>query len=167
MARRKSHAKKRHHTKRRRHSAMHGIGGSVASVAYIAGGAVLATIINQKLVSPMLDKSATMSANTKNIITGALPIALGIFTPKFVKGATGANLGSGMIAVGGLKLAQSQISALSGMNGYNYGNKPVQAIAGYQTQTGGNYIAGVGGYQTSTAGNYIAGIAALTEMEKC
>ena len=34
-----------------------------------------------------------------------------------------------MIAVGGLKLAQSQISALSGMNGYNYGNKPVQAVA--------------------------------------
>ena len=53
------------------------------------------------------------------------------------------------------------------MKGYNYGNQPVSAIAGYQTQTGGNYIAGVGGYQTSTAGNYIAGIAALTEMEKC
>ena len=52
MARRKHHAKKRHHTKRRR-SAMHGIGGSVASAAYIAGGAVLATIINQKFVAPM------------------------------------------------------------------------------------------------------------------
>jgi len=66
-------------------------------------------------------------------------------------------------------LAESQIDALSGisMGNYNYGNMPVASIAGYQTQTGGNYIAGVGGYQTSTAGNYIAGIAALEEMENC
>jgi len=142
MARRKSHAKKRHHTKRRRHSAMHGIGGSVASVAYIAGGAVLATIINQKLVSPMLDKSATMSANTKNIITGALPIALGIFTPKFVKGATGANLGSGMIAVGAMNLVKTT-GLISGIGANYYGNKPVANIAGYQGASAGTYIAGI------------------------
>jgi hypothetical protein len=142
MARRKSHAKKRHHTKRRRHSAMHGIGGSVASVAYIAGGAVLATIINQKLVSPMLDKSATMSASTKNIITGALPIALGIFTPKFVKGATGANLGSGMIAVGAMNLVKTT-GLISGIGANYYGNKPVANIAGYQGASAGTYIAGI------------------------
>jgi len=141
MARRKSHAK-RHHTKRRRHSAMHGIGGSVASAAYIAGGAVLATIINQKLVSPMLDKQATMSANTKNIITGALPIALGIFTPKFVKGTTGANLGSGMIAVGAMNLVKVT-GLISGIGANYYGNKPVRNIAGYQGATAGTYIAGI------------------------
>jgi hypothetical protein len=141
MARRKSHAK-RHHTKRRRHSAMHGIGGSVASAAYIAGGAVLATIINQKLVGPMLDKQATMSANTKNIITGALPIALGIFTPKFVKGATGANLGSGMIAVGAMNLVKTT-GLISGIGANYYGNKPVRNIAGYQGATAGTYIAGI------------------------
>jgi hypothetical protein len=142
MARRKSHAKKRHHTKRRRHSAMHGIGGSVASAAYIAGGAVLATIINQKLVGPMLDKSATMSTNTKNIITGALPIALGIFTPKFVKGATGANLGSGMIAVGAMNLVKTT-GLISGIGANYYGNKPVANIAGYQGASAGTYIAGI------------------------
>ena len=145
MARRKSHAKKRHHTKRRRHSAMHGIGGSVASAAYIAGGAVLATIINQKLVGPMLDKQATMSANTKNIITGALPIALGIFTPKFIKGDVGAKLGAGMIAVGGLKLVQATgvISGVGAMSNPYY-NKAVRNIAGYQGASQGTYIAGVG-----------------------
>ena len=142
MARRKSHAKKRHHTKRRRHSAMHGIGGSVASAAYIAGGAVLATIINQKLVGPMLDKQATMSANTKNIITGALPIALGIFTPKFIKGATGSNLGSGMIAVGAMNLVKTT-GLISGIGANYYGNKPVANIAGYQGASAGTYIAGI------------------------
>jgi hypothetical protein len=143
MARRKSHAKKSHRkTHRRRHSAMHGIGGSVMSAAYIAGGAVLATIINQKLVSPMLDKQATMSANTKNIITGALPIALGIFTPKFVKGATGANLGSGMIAVGAMNLVKTT-GLISGIGANYYGNKPVANIAGYQGASAGTYIAGI------------------------
>ena len=144
MARRKSHAKKRHHTKRRRHGAMHGIGGSLMSAAYIAGGAVLATVINQKLVSPMLDKQATMSANTKNLITGALPIALGIFTPKFVKGATGANLGSGMIAVGAINLVKTT-GLINGMRmgADYYGNKPVANIAGYQGASAGTYIAGI------------------------
>jgi len=143
MRRRKSHAKKSHHkTSRRRHSAMHGIGGSVMSAAYIAGGAVLATIINQKLVSPMLDKSASMSATTKNLITGALPIALGIFTPKFIKGDTGAKLGSGMIAVGAINLVKTT-GLISGMGANYYGNKPVANIAGYQGASAGTYIAGI------------------------
>jgi hypothetical protein len=145
MARRKSHSKKRHHTKRRRHSAMHGIGGSLMSAAYIAGGAVLATVINQKLVQPMLTKaSPSMSANTTNIITGAVPIALGILTPKVVKGATGANLGSGMIAAGAINLVKAT-GIISGMKmgDYYYGNKPVRNIAGYQGASAGTYIAGI------------------------
>lgn len=142
MARRKSHAKKRHHTKRRRHSAMHGIGGSVATAAYVAGGAVLATIINQKFVAPMLAKSTSMSATTQNLITGALPIALGIFTPKFIKGATGSSLGSGMIAVGAMNLVKTT-GLISGIGANYYGNKPVRNIAGYQGASAGTYIAGI------------------------
>jgi hypothetical protein len=163
MARRKRHAKKTTHRRRRSHK-MSGVKDGVMSAVGIIGGAVAAQFL-AKQIDKMLP--ATMASGTKTLIDGAAPIALGLILPRFIKSDLGKNLGSGMIAVGGLKLAQSQISALSGMNGYNYGNKPVQAIAGYQTQTGGNYIAGVGGYQTSTAGNYIAGIAALTEMEKC
>jgi hypothetical protein len=163
MARRKRHAKKTTH-RRRRHHSMSGVKGGVMSAVGIIGGAVAAQFL-AKQIDKMLP--ATMASGTKTLIDGAAPIALGLILPRFIKSDLGKNLGSGMIAVGGLKLAQSQISALSGMSGYNYGNMPVQAIAGYQTQTGGNYIAGLGGYQTSTPGNYIAGIAALTEMEKC
>lgn len=164
MARRKKHAKKTTH--RRRSHRMSGVKDGVMSAVGIIGGAVAAQFL-AKQIDKMLP--ATMSSGTKTLIDGAAPIALGLILPRFLKSDLGKNLGSGMIAVGGLKLAQSQISALSGMSmdNYNYGNMPVASIAGYQTQTGGNYIAGVGGYQTSTAGNYIAGIAALTEMEKC
>ena len=139
MARRKSHAKKRHHTKRRR-SGMSGIGGSVASAAYIAGGAVLAQVLVQKFVAPM---TAGQTSTTAGLINGAVPIALGYLTPKFIKGDVGAKLGAGMIAVGGLKLVQSA-GVLSGIGAMDfYSNKPVSAIAGYQGASAGTYIAGI------------------------
>lgn len=139
MARRKSHAKKRHHTKRRRHSAMHGIGGSVASVAYIAGGAILAQVIVQKFVSPM---TASQTSTTQGLINGAVPIALGMLTPKFIKGDVGAKLGAGMLAVGGLNLVKTT-GLISGIGANYYGNKPVRNIAGYQGASAGTYIAGI------------------------
>lgn len=139
MARRKSHAKKRHHTKRRRHSAMHGIGGSVASAAYIAGGAVLAQVLVQKFVAPM---TTSQTSTTQGLIAGAVPVALGILTPKFIKGDIGAKLGAGMIAVGGLNLVKTT-GLVSGIGAYNYGNKPVRNIAGYQGASAGTYIAGI------------------------
>ena len=152
MARRK-HAKKRHHT-RRRHHKMAGIGGQFASVAYIAGGAVLAQALGKAVGTAMA--SSTMSATTKNLINGAVPVIAGIFTPKLIKGDVGMKLGAGMIAVGGLKLVQSA-GILNGIAGYKgqYLNKPVKNIAGYQGASAGTYIAGISDTRT----------AAL--MEKC
>jgi hypothetical protein len=138
MARRKSHAKKRHHTKRRR-SGMSGIGGSVASAAYIAGGAVLAQVLVQKFVAPM---TAGQSSTTAGLINGAVPIALGYLTPKFIKGDVGAKLGAGMIAVGGLNLVKTT-GLIAGMGANMYANKPVRNIAGYQGASAGTYIAGI------------------------
>lgn len=136
MARRK-HAKKRHHT-RRRHSKMGGIGGNLASAAYIAGGAVLAQVIMQKFVSPMV---ASKSSTVQGLVNGATPIALGILTPKFIKGDLGAKLGAGMVAVGGLNLVKTT-GLISGI-GNLYSNMPVRNIAGYQGASAGTYIAGI------------------------
>ena len=140
MARRKKSHAKRHHTKRRHHR-MSGIGGNITSAAYIAGGAILAQVLMQKLVDPMFT-SATTSATTKGIIDGAVPIALGILTPKFIKGDVGAKLGAGMIAVGGLNLVKTT-GLISGIGAGFYSNKPVRNIAGYQGASAGTYIAGV------------------------
>jgi hypothetical protein len=138
MARRKKSHAKRHHTKRR-HSRMSGIGGGITSAAYIAGGAILAQVIMQKLVDPMFTSS---SATTKGLIDGATPIVLGMLTPKFIKGDVGAKLGAGMIAVGGLNLVKTT-GLISGIGAGYYGNKPVRNIAGYQGASSGTYIAGV------------------------
>jgi hypothetical protein len=140
MARRKHHAKKSHrkHSRRRR-SGMSGIGGSVASVAYIAGGAILAQVIVQKFVSPM---TTSQTSTTQGLINGAVPIALGMLTPKFIKGDVGAKLGAGMVAVGGLNLVKTT-GLISGIGANYYGNKPVRNIAGYQGASAGTYIAGI------------------------
>jgi len=139
MARRKKSHAKRHHTKRRHHR-MSGIGGGLTSAVYIAGGAVLAQVIMQKLVDPMFTSSTT-SATTKGLIDGATPIVLGMLTPKFIKGDIGAKLGAGMIAVGGLNLVKTT-GLISGIGANYYSNKPVRNIAGYSAH-GGSYIAGV------------------------
>ena len=157
MARRKKHHAKRK-VSRRRHS-MSGVKGGIMSAVTVIAGAVAAQALG-KFVDKMLP--ATTSAGTKTLIDGAAPIALGLILPKVIKSDLGKNLGTGMIAVGGLKLAQSALPTLAGIGAMDfYANKPVAKIAGYQTATG-NYMAG---YATGS-GNYIAGIAALEQMEK-
>lgn len=138
MARRKHHAKKSHrkHSRRRK---MSGIGGSVASVAYIAGGAILAQVITQKFVAPM---TTSQTSTTQGLIAGAVPIALGMLTPKFIKSDVGAKLGAGMIAVGGLNLVKTT-GLISGIGANYYANRPVRNIAGYQGASAGTYIAGI------------------------
>ena len=138
MARRKHHAKKSHrkHSRRRK---MSGIGGSVASVAYIAGGAILAQVITQKFVAPM---TTSQTSTTQGLIAGAVPIALGMLTPKFIKSDVGAKLGAGMIAAGGLNLVKTT-GLISGIGANYYGNRPVRNIAGYQGASAGTYIAGI------------------------
>jgi len=138
MARRKSRARKSQRKTRRR-SGMSGIGGSVASVAYLAGGAVLAQVLVQKLIAPM---TSSQSATTQGLINGAVPIALGMFTPKFIKGDIGAKLGAGMIATGALNLVKVT-GLLNGIGAGYYSNMPVRNIAGYQGASAGTYIAGI------------------------
>jgi hypothetical protein len=137
MARRKSSAKKSRKTSRRRK--MSGIGGTVASAAYIAGGAILAQVIVQKFVSPM---TTSQTSTTQGLIAGAVPIALGMLTPSLLKGDVGAKLGAGMIAVGGLNLVKTT-GLISGIGANYYSNKPVRNIAGYQGASAGTYIAGI------------------------
>ena len=137
MARRKKHTHKKHHSRRR--SRMSGISSGIGSAAMVAGGAILASVLIQKVISPA---TSSQSATVRNVVNGVAPIALGLLTPKFIKGATGANLGAGMIAVGGLNLVKTTglISGIGDMN--YYGNKPVKNIAGYQANEG-SYIAGI------------------------
>lgn len=142
MARRKSHKKRHHTSRRRRHHRMAGIGGTLASAAYIIGGGVIAQAVSGAISKATA--SSSMSAMTKGLLNGAVPIAAGIFTPKFIKGDVGAKLGAGMIAVGGLKLVQAA-GVLNGLGAIMnpYRNMPVQNIAGYQGAAQGTYIAGV------------------------
>jgi hypothetical protein len=122
---------------------MSGMGGNLTSVLYIAGGAVLAQALGKAVGTAL--SSSSMSATSKNLINGAIPVVAGIFTPKFIKGDVGAKLGAGMIAVGGLKLVQSAgiLNGMAGIGASYYGNKPVRNIAGYQGASAGTYIAGV------------------------
>ena len=140
MARRKSKAKKTSY--RRRRSGMSGMKGTFTSAAYLIGGGVIA-----QFVGNMINKataSSTMSAGTKNLINGAVPIVAGVLTPRFIKGDVGAKLGAGMIAVGGVKILQST-GVLSGVGAMMnpYRNQPVRNIAGTQLASKGTYIAGV------------------------
>jgi len=139
--RRKKHTKRTHHAKRKYRVA--GMGGSLMSSAYIIGGAILAQAVVKYAVDKALANS-TMSTMTKGLIEGGTPIALGILTPRFIKGDVGAKLGAGMIAVGGLKLVQST-GVLAGLGALPnmYTNPPVKNIAGYQGSSQGTYIAGV------------------------
>ena len=141
MARRKHHAKKSHrkHSRRRRMSGLGEVGAMATGAAYIAGGAILAQVITQKFVAPM---TTSQTSTTQGLIAGAVPIALGMLTPKFIKGEVGTKLGAGMIAVGGLNLVKTT-GLISGIGANYYANRPVRNIAGYQGASAGTYIAGI------------------------
>ena len=140
MARRKSKAKKS--TYRRRRSGMSGMKGTFASAAYLIGGGVIAQFVGNMVSKATA--SSTMSASTKSLVSGAVPIVAGVLTPRFIKGDVGAKLGAGMIAVGGVKILQST-GVISGVGAMMnpYRNEPVRNIAGTQLASKGSYIAGV------------------------
>lgn len=94
MRRRKA-AKKRS-PRRRRMSGIGKVGGAATTVLYTVAGAAAAQLVGKFLPATVNDK-----------IKAAVPVAVGLFLPKFVKGAAGQGLAAGMIAVGGLKLVQS------------------------------------------------------------
>lgn len=82
--------------RRRRMSGIGKVGGAATTVLYTVAGAAAAQLVGKFLPATVNDK-----------IKAAVPVAVGLFLPKFVKGAAGQGLAAGMIAVGGLKLVQS------------------------------------------------------------
>lgn len=107
MARRKkrSAAPKR----RRRMSGMGKSGSALTAIAGIAAGAIAA-----RLIGNYANKMGSLNPK----IVSAGQIALGAFFPKLVKGSFGQNLGAGMVAVGGLSLAQN-FNVISGIGAYD------------------------------------------------
>jgi hypothetical protein len=99
MARRRKRASAPKRRRSRRVGAVAGSKNVLMTVAGIAGGAILARIAG--------NYAGKMSWGSNPKIVSAGQIALGVFFPKFVKGPIGQNLGAGMVALGGLGLAQS------------------------------------------------------------
>ena len=111
--------------RRRRMSGMGKVGGAASTVLYTVAGAAAAQLVGKFLPAATNDK-----------IKAAVPVAVGLFLPKFVKGAAGQGLAAGMIAVGGLKLVQSfgvlnGIGAVSSTVDYK-----APAIAAYYNREG-------------------------------
>jgi hypothetical protein len=93
--RRKSHKRKHAPRRRRKMSGIGAVGSTAMSVAYTIAGGVAAQLVSKYV--PLQNEK----------IKAAIPVAVGLFLPKFVKGTAGQGLANGMIAVGGIKLIQS------------------------------------------------------------
>lgn len=93
--RRKSYKRKSAPRRRRRMSGIGAVGSTAMSVAYTIAGGVAAQLVSKFV--PI--------ANEK--IKAAIPVAVGLVLPRFVKGDAGQGIANGMIAVGGIKLVQS------------------------------------------------------------
>ena len=122
MRRRKA-AKKS--SRRRRMSGIGNVGGAATSVLYTVAGAAAAQLVGKFLPEATNDK-----------IKAAVPVAVGLFLPKFVKGAAGQGLAAGMIAVGGLKLVQS-FGVLNGIGAVSSNvDYKLPAVAAYYNREG-------------------------------
>ena len=93
--RRKSYKRKSAPRRRRKMSGIGAVGSTAMSVAYTIAGGVAAQLVSKFV--PI--------ANEK--IKAAIPVAVGLVLPRFVKGAASQGLANGMVAVGGIKLIQS------------------------------------------------------------
>jgi hypothetical protein len=119
--RRKKSSSKRRSPRRRRMGAISGAG--MGSALYTIAGAVAAQAVT-KFVPIANDK-----------IKAAVPVALGLFLPKLIKGSVGQGLGTGMVAVGGLKLIQS-FGVLSGLGGVDAPGYSVPSISAVYNKAG-------------------------------
>lgn len=123
MRRRK--AAKRKSPRRRGMSGMGKVGSAASSVLYTVAGAAAAQLVGKVLPAGFNDK-----------IKAAVPIAVGLFLPKFVKGPAGQGLAAGMIAVGGLKLVQT-FGILNGIGAMsNDADYKAPMIAAYYNREG-------------------------------
>ena len=121
--RRKSYKKKSAPRRRRKLSGVGALGSTAMSVAYTIAGGVAAQLVTKYV--PL--------ANEK--IKAAIPVALGLFLPKLVKGDVGQGLANGMIAVGGIKLIQS-FGVLNGIGALSYGDYSTPMIAATYNRDG-------------------------------
>jgi hypothetical protein len=121
MRRRKSHSKKRSPRRRRSMGGIKAAG--MSSALYTIAGAAAAAAVTKFV--PI--------ANEK--IKAAVPLAVGLFLPKFIKGNAGQGLAAGMVAVGGLKLVQS-FGVLNGVGGVDGPNYSVPAISAVYNRSG-------------------------------
>jgi hypothetical protein len=111
--------------RRRRMSGIGKVGGAASTVLYTVAGAAAAQLVGKFLPAATNDK-----------IKAAVPVAVGLFLPKFVKGAAGQGLAAGMIAVGGLKLVQS-FGVLNGIGAMsNDADYKAPLIAAYYNREG-------------------------------
>jgi hypothetical protein len=128
MARRKKTSRKRTTYRRRKMSGIGAVGEMASNVLYAVAGGVMAGAVVKYLPSTLNDK-----------IKAAVPVAVGLFLPRFVKGNAGAGIGAGMVAVGGLKLFSSLVPNLAigqiDMPGYQ-----VPAISGYNNMSNSSYL---------------------------
>ena len=92
-------AKRRKKASRRRSRRMSGVGapGKLMDAVAVIGGAAAGSLLAQKLL-PNLDEKL------KNVAIAGLGIYL---VPKLIKGSTGAALGMGMVAAGGVGLLKN------------------------------------------------------------
>ncbi len=105
MARRKRHTKKVSHRKHSKKRGMHGISGMITDSLLTIGGGILGQYASSFATS-QLSKS-TMSEKNKAYIAAAVPVAVGLALPKIIKSPMAKNIGTGMLVIGGVKLAQS------------------------------------------------------------
>lgn len=129
-------AKRRKPTVRRRRR-VSGIGSAskMSTMIYVIGGALAAQAITKFLPAGMDSK-----------IKAAIPIVAGFLAPRFVRGAGGAGLSAGLVAVGGLNLIQD-FGVLSGI-----GQTPMIAmyngarrLNGVETERATPQVAGISG----------------------
>lgn len=100
--------KKRRSAAPRRRRKMGAIGGKKLDVM-AAVGTIAGAVAGRYLVK------AVNVGNVKPALKNAAVVAIGLFLPKFVKGATGAAVGAGMVAAGGIGIASEFLPKIAGM----------------------------------------------------
>jgi len=118
MARRKKASRKTTRSRRRSMSGIGNVGSMASTLLYAVAGGVAAGAVVKYLPASLNDK-----------VKSAIPVAVGLFLPKFVKGNAGQGIGAGMVAVGGLKLFGSLVPSL-GISGVDAPGYQVPSISG-------------------------------------
>jgi len=121
--RRKSYKKKSAPRRRRRMSGIGAVGSTAMSALYTIAGGVAAQAVTKFV--PLKDDK----------IKAAIPLALGLFLPRFVKGDVVQGLANGMVAVGGIKLVQS-FGILNGVGALSYNDYSTPMIAATYNREG-------------------------------